>query len=367
MALKAEQRNDSAITADEFLPVELIFNPSWWYHTAGISFDESFYLDAEARIRNDVTMRRVLHGRFGELGLGEADPRPRPIIGSKFVAGGFVVPALLGAPIEFSTAAAPQPKPVKLSAEQIDSLEKPDFQELWPMREIIRDMDALEARYGPGSLVGDLNTDGLLNAAYHFYGGDLFIDFYETPERVRRLLDIIGELIVDVALYVRGRTGTCSVSVNRMIERVNPALFLHANCSVQMISPDSYREMQLPAEKRMARRIQPYGIHHCGENMHRIAPVYAELPAVFFDVGWGSDIARCREVLPDAFLNLRLSPIRMLQCTPAEIAADTDKLLQAAGPLQKAGVCCINMDYGTPDANILAMYEVICRYRHFGA
>jgi hypothetical protein len=134
-----------------------------------------------------------------------------------------------------------------------------------------------------------------------------------------------------------------------------------------MISPESYREMQPPLEMRMAERIQPYGIHHCGENMHRIAPAYAELPAVFFDVGWGSDVALCRKMLPDAFLSLRMCPVRMLQRTPAEIAADAEKLLLAAGPLQKVGVCCINMDYGTPDENIFALFDVIRRYRRYGA
>ena len=46
-------------TAREFLPIKLVFNPNWWCHTAGISFGESFYLDAEARIQNDVLMQRV--------------------------------------------------------------------------------------------------------------------------------------------------------------------------------------------------------------------------------------------------------------------------------------------------------------------
>jgi uroporphyrinogen-III decarboxylase len=354
-------------TEREFLPVELIVNPNWWNHAAGISFDESFYLDAETRIQNDVIMRRVLHERFGDMGLGEPDPQPRPVIGSPYVAGGFVVPALLGAEIKFELAAAPQPHAIHLTREQIEALEKPIFRELWPMRQIIEDMDKLEARFGPGSLAGDLNTDGLLNAAYHFCGQELFLDFYEAPERVRRLLEMIGELIVDIALYVRSRTGSCSISVNPMVGRVDPAMFLHANCSVQMISPDSYRAMQLPVEMRMAERIQPFGIHHCGENMHKIAPAYAELQAVFFDVGWGSDVALCRQALPDAFLNLRLSPIRMLQCTPAEIAADTERLLRAAGPLENVGVCCINMDHGTPDENIFAMFDVVRRYRSYGA
>jgi uroporphyrinogen-III decarboxylase len=349
----------------EFLPVELVFNPNWWHQTTGISFDKSFYFDAETRIQNDVTMRRVLHERYGDLGLGEADPQPRPIIGSRHVAGGFVIPALLGSDIIFAPDAAPQPKPVDLSTAQIETLEKPDFRKTWPMNELITDMDALEAKYG--YLVGDVNTDGLLNAAYHLYGQQLFLDFYQAPQLAKRLLDLVGELIVDVASYIRQRTGSCSISVNRMVKHVDPGLFLHANCSVQMISPDSYRQMQLPVEQRMAERIQPFGVHHCGDNMHRIAAVYAELPAIYFEVGWGSDVARCREALPDAFLNLRLSPMRMLQGTPQEIAGDTEKLLLAAGPLEKVGICCINMDYGTPDDNVFAMFEVVQRYRRYGA
>jgi len=344
---------------DRVLPVELVFNPNWWHQTAGISFDQSFYLDPAVRIQNDLVMRRVLYERFGDLGLGEADPQPRPVIGSPYVAGGFVIPALMGAQILFASDAAPQPEPLQWT--EVESWQKPDFRNLWPMRELIEQMDALEAEYG--YLVGDLNTDGLLNAAYHFYGADLFADFYHSPERVRRFLDQIGELIVDVALYIRERTGSCSISVNRMVERIDRSIFLHANCSVQMISPRSYQEIQLPIEQKMARRIQPYGIHHCGDNLHLHAKAYAQLPLTFIDVGWGSDVAECRRALPQVFLNLRLSPVRMLTCSPVEIAADTRKLLQDAAPLELAGVCCINMDYGTPDENIFAMVEVVEEYR----
>jgi uroporphyrinogen-III decarboxylase len=357
----------SLTTVDQFLPIELVFNPNWWHKTAGISFKEPFYLDPATRIQNDITMRRVLYERYGKLGMGEADPQPRPIIGSVHVAGGFVIPALLGAEIQFADAEAPQPLPVSLSKAQLAAFEKPDFRALWPMNELIHQMDALEDEYG--TLVGDLNTDGLLNAAYHLYGQDLFLDFYMDPTTVRRLLEIIGELIVDVALYVRGRTGDCSIAVNRMAAHIDRGLFLHANCSVQMISPDSYREMHLPVEEAMAARIRPFGVHHCGDNMHRIAPEYAKLGATFFDVGWGSDVAECRHHLPTAFLNLRLNPVRMLQATPDEIASDTEHLLQAAaesGSLANVGICCINMDYGTPDDNLWAMYDVVERYRRTG-
>ena len=353
------------VQSTEFLPVELVFNPNWWHHTAGISFDEAFYLDAETRIRNDVIMRRVLHERYGELGLGEADPQPRPIIGSMHVAGGFVIPALLGAPVRFEVNAAPQPEPIHLTADQIDALPLPDWKNLWPMKQLLADMDALEAQYG--YVIGDLNTDGLLNAAYHFYGQDLFADFYHAPDRVRRFLGLIGELIAEVAGYVYSRTGSYSVAVNRMAAHLTPTPFLHANCSVQMISPRSYREMQLPIERRLAAQLQPFGIHHCGDNLQRVAAEYATLPLAYVEAGWGSDVRRVREALPAVFLNLRLSPMRMLQCTPQEIAEDTEKLLRAAGPLEKVGVCCINLDHGTPDGNLYAMFEVVQRYRRYGA
>ncbi|NOZ72160.1 MAG: hypothetical protein GXP38_09645 [Chloroflexi bacterium] len=352
-------------TADQFLPIELVFNPNWWYQTAGIAFDESFYFDPQKRIENDVIMRRVLYERYGEIGMGEADPQPRPIIGSLHVAGGFVIPALLGAKIWFEKDAAPQPLPLELSIAQIEALEKPDFRTTWPIKEFIAQMDALEAEWG--YVVGDMNTDGILNTAYHLYGQQSFLDFYEAPERIRRILDLIGELIVDVALYLRERTGSCSISVNRMVKHVDPRMFFHANCSVQMISPKSYRQIHLPVEKRMAERIQPFGIHHCGDNLHLVAPEYAALPLKMVGVGWGSDVALVRQALPDAFLNLRLSPVRMLQATPQEIAADTENLLQMAGPLEQVGICCINMDYGTPDENLFAMVEVVERYRRYGA
>lgn len=347
-----------------FLPFELVFNPNWWCQTAGISFDEGFYLDPDTRVRNDVTMRRVLWQRYGDLGLGEADPQGRPVIGSLHVAGGFVIPALLGAEIRFAPDAAPQPLPRRLTADEIDALEKPDWRALWPMNALIDQMAALEAEYG--YVMGDLNTDGLLNAAYHFYGEDLFADFYLAPQRVTRLLSLIGELIVDVALTVRSRTGSCSISVNRMVERVDPAIFLHANCSVQMISPASYQQLHLPVEQAMAQRVRPFGIHHCGSNLHKVAAAYAELLPALVDVGWGSDVAAVAAALPGAFLNLRLSPVRMLHNTPPEVAADAEYLLQAADDLARVGLCCINMDYGTPDDNIWAVAEVAERYRRAG-
>lgn len=349
------------ITPDRFLPLELIFNPNWWNKMAGISFEKPFYFDAKTREANDVLMRRVLFERFGAFGFGEEDPRPQPVIGSQFVAGGFIIPGLLGADIRFSSAEAPQPLPKAFSRQDIESFSRPVMKNTWPMNELIRSWDEQEKEYG--YLIGDLNTDGLLNAAYHFYGPELFTDLLEEPDRPEKFMQEISELIIETASYIHNRTGSYSVSVNRMVSHLNPAPFIHANCSVQMISPRIYSRSQLPIEQKMAEMIQPFGIHHCGVQMEKYAKEYAKIPVDFCDVGWGSDPRKCREALPEAFLNLRLSPIRLLHCTPEEAAADAEYLLCSIGPLDNTGICCINMDYGTPDENIIAICETVEKYR----
>ena len=64
------------------------------------------------------------------------------------MAGGFIIPALLGAQISFVKDAAPQPMPMNLNVQQIEALEKPDFLRTWPMNVFVKQMDDLEAESG---------------------------------------------------------------------------------------------------------------------------------------------------------------------------------------------------------------------------
>ena len=55
----------------------------------------------------------------------------------------------------------------------------------------------------------------------------------------------------------------------------------------------------------------------------------------------------------------------MLQGLARRIAADTACCGQRS--TGRVGVCCVNMDAGTPDDNIFAMFDVVQRYRAYGA
>jgi len=43
-----------------FLPVEVVFHPNWWYHTAGITFDREFFFDPDRRVNDEMLMKRTL-------------------------------------------------------------------------------------------------------------------------------------------------------------------------------------------------------------------------------------------------------------------------------------------------------------------
>jgi uroporphyrinogen-III decarboxylase len=354
------------ITSPIFLPVEVVFHPHWWHRNCGLDFDEPFFHDPDVRVEAERRMRQLLYDRFGGVGMGEKDAKPRPVIGPVHNGLGYVIPALLGCKVEFFPDSSPQVITADMTEEEILALDVPDVTKTWPMQEIINMMDFLESRYG--YLEGDICCEGVQNVALYLRGNQLYVDYYENPSLAHHVLEIVTETILQVAKYVRSRTHTTSISCNRTLALLQPAIHMTANCSVTMISNGTYEEFILPYDKYLAEHLSPYGIHYCGTDMDRLLEGFAKVTGCeFFDVGWGSDVQACRGVFPHAWFNLRLSPVKLLTCTPDEVRSDTEKLLLAGKPLQNASVCCINMDYGTPDENVFAIYEAVEEFRRQGA
>lgn len=350
------------IEAQTFLPADIIFHPHWWHKNYGLTFGEDFFFDAATRVQSERMMRRCLYERFGDCGLGELNPEQCPVIGPVHLAAGFMASAVLGCEVRFFESASPQVVPRNLTDDQIMSLEIPDILNTSPMRELVSMMDELESEYG--YLEGDVNWGGVQNVALDLRGQQLFVDYHLNPALATHLLDVVAETELQMASYIASRTGTTSLTTNRIIASVDPRINLHSNCSVVMVSNDVYEKHLLRYDQYLAENLQPYGIHFCGNNMEHVRKGFAKVEkAGFFDVGWGSSVALCREALPDAFFSLRLSPVRLKDLTTEEIRQDVEGLLQQAASLDKVAVCCINMDYGTPDDNIREIFKVVEEYR----
>ncbi|MEW5721436.1 MAG: hypothetical protein AB1817_22605, partial [Chloroflexota bacterium] len=230
----SSQTQAKKITPKIFLPVEIVFHPSWWHKHFGIKFDEAFFFDPLKRVESERAMRAALHARFGDLGMGEPNAAPRPVIGPVHLAAGFLPSAVLGCDIKYYDHASPEVIPAQLTDAQVMALEVPDLESNPAFQKLIALMDALEAQYG--KIEGDVNWEGVQNVALNLRGQQLFVDYYENPALARRLLDVCARTIEAMAQYVRRRTGSNSIAVNRIVGAVDPRVSLHSNCTVAMIS-----------------------------------------------------------------------------------------------------------------------------------
>ncbi len=344
-------------TTKNRLPCEVVFHPDWWSHHAGIVFNEDYFFDPETRVAAEQRHRQVLFDKFGSLGLGEENAEKKPVIGPVHIAAGFVVSALLGCKIRFNDDGPPEVLPRAMSDDEVMALDVPDVTNTYPMNKLLPLMDELEAKYG--YVEGDVDWNGLLNTALDLRGQNFMMDYYTNPDLVKHLLDVIYETTLETVNLIRKRTGTSSTAVNRIVGVVDPTINLHSNCSVTMISKDTYDEFHLPYELKLADQLRPYGIHHCGNDMHKVAESYAKSDPVLLDVGWGSNIAFCREKLPNSILSLRIDPVQMNTWTPDEVQRHVSRCIEAGGPLDQLAVCCINMDKNVPEENVFKLFETV--------
>ena len=132
-----------------------------------------------------------------------------------------MVPAVAGCRIVLEKDKLPWPNPLNLDDDAIMRLEVPDILNAPPMKDMIRQMDYLEAKYG--RIVGDINTTGVLNLAFKLRGEQLYIDMYEHPEIVHRTMRIAAESMIPLFKYVHARTGTGAVDVTPMAD---PAIYV---------------------------------------------------------------------------------------------------------------------------------------------
>lgn len=343
------------------IPVDVVFHARWWHENYGITFDEGFFLNPLRRVEDERRMRAALYERFGDLGLGEKDAKPRPVVGPVLLATGHVLTTLFGCEVIFREDTGPEVVALNLSAEKVMALELPVLAKhpIWQAH--IKMMDALEERFG--YLEGDIPVHGVINAALEIRGQEFLIDLLKNPPLVDHLGWLIARTSAAMASELRKRTGSSSITINRIIKHIDPVIHIVPNCSVQMISPKTYQDRLLKFDQYLLQELSPAGFHHCGNNGHLHAPVYAKAHPVYMDVGWGSDVAAVRRALPDAWLSLRLGPVKLLTCSVEEVYEGVWRLLDAAGGARRAAVTCVNLDYGTPDENVRAIFHTVEAYK----
>jgi uroporphyrinogen-III decarboxylase len=334
------------------LQYDVTFHPRWWHKQTGISFGEEFFFDPEYRIEADMKMRQVLFAKFGDFGLGEMNPAPRPLLGSDLIASGFLHSALLGCAIQFAHDDPPAVLCANLSDEAIMTMTTPqlDKSEWW--RRIQTQIDYLQLKYS--RVDSCINLMGVQNIALDLRGQELFIDYYEKPELVHHLLQVCTQTAIAVGSRLRAVSRDVSAGVTAIVRKTVPEVYLTSNCSVEMVSLDIYRAYLLPYDQMLAREFQPFGIHHCGQTMEHVADGYKEVDQLqFAEVGAFSDLAVIRQKLPNTHLNARYSPVRLKDRSLTGISEDILQMTEAGGSANNLSLSCVGIDDTVSDEQVI--------------
>lgn len=336
---------------------DITFHPKWWYKNADIHFTKEFFDEPEYRMDCDVKMRRALYEHFGEYGIGEKDPKRRPLIGSDLLACGYLHSQIMGCDIVFEEDNSPQVVCMGLDEETIEDLEYPNLEtnEVWLATK--KQMEYLQDKYG--SVETHINLMGIQNIALDLMGQELMVAYYTNPEAIEELLGHITDMSITIGKEFQKYSKVISAGVTAITKQTVPECYLTSNCSVEMISNDLYEEFLLKYDQQLADAFGNFAVHHCGQSMEHVVEGYSKLKGLTFaEVGAGSDLAAVRAKLPDVFLNARYSPARLLSAAEDEIRDEVAALKNAGDTGNgKFSISCVGIDQNVPDDKILAFLK----------
>ncbi|MCP4452795.1 MAG: hypothetical protein GY809_15135 [Planctomycetes bacterium] len=341
------------------LPVDIVLAPAWWHTHEGMTFDEDFFYHPAKRVEAERRMEQALYDRWGQFGLGSDRDKDLPQVGAVHLAAGYLLSEMLGCEVQYKEDTPPQVLPANMDELCVDfeaAFHSPAYLRFQQL------VDALKSQHG--YLTGDVNWSGVLNLALDLRGERFFMDLYDQPDQARAFLGTIAKVISTFIGRIAKETGTTSISVNRTVRHFPEPICLHSTCSLTMISAPDYESFLMPIDSDWSETYGPYGIHYCGHDPHRHAEAFARLPRLdFLDVGWGGDVKQLRKHLPNTFLNIRLSPVEIINQSTAEIREVIIRLVQDSGDPSLTGVCCINMDDKVTDDKITAIFETVQELR----
>jgi uroporphyrinogen-III decarboxylase len=340
-------------------PFDVTFHPQWWNTHAQVSFSEDFFNDPHIRMDADLRMRRTLHECFGSWGFGQKKPERRPLIDTDLVAGEYLQALMLGCDVKYYDNSYPETIPACITDEEIEALECPDLDSSEAWIRIEDQMKLLKKEFG--FVESYLDLHGIQNLALDLRGQQLFVDYYENEESVYKLLSVCTDLIIKVGKRIQSYSDTLSVGVTSIVRMVQPQMFIVSNCTVDMISPDMYETYLLPCDQAICRSFPLFGVHHCGKHTEMFAESYRNVGKLYFvEVGAGSDCKKVRKIFPETHLNLRYSPVRLMEVSRSELKKDIKAMLCDGGwPEKPVSVSCVGIDDGTDFKNIESFMSVL--------
>lgn len=320
------------------------FTPAWFRQHIPLDYGIRWHTDPLHRRRSFVQMAETLNRVFPELRLGG---NPWEITGSisQIQTCAFMA-ALFDREILYYSDNWPVNPPRSLSADEVENLEAPSFQTTPVFEDLMRQMEIIEKEWG--SVPGELNYQGVLNTAFRLRGEEIFVDMVERPAPAHHLLNVVCDTMIRVIDAVHTRQRQSGVNKNA---------FVTANCVVNMISSEMYREYVMPYDKRLSDHFELFGIHNCAWRVDPYAQAYSEIRALgYLDFGLDSDLAMLKRAFPCTTLSAMYSPVDLARKSVEDIRADLARLYDSIG---RCKIIVADIEAGTPNQRIRDFYRLV--------
>ena len=324
------------------------FSHDWWFQNYGYVFDEAFYLNARNKIQIMRAMDEIMQERFPYYtnpgGLkGSLISNPTIAVepfGHRFI------PALFGCEINYSKDTTPWAGHVDLTDDEIMNmpfLTPDEFGRNDKAQTILR--QAEEMRDLGHECSTQQNTGSVINTAIYLRN-NLFTDFYDKPDVIHRLFDLITnrmECSLEYFAEVDGRV--CDIGVG--------------NCCVCMLSPSVYETYNRPCDDHMMKMAKKLGVRFSIHQDSDVTPYigsYKTFDYLYsFDVGQDTDLVLFRSAFPEVIMNIFVYSVWLLENDNIAIEKGIKDMISEAGPPELTGISCYDIDARTSDDKIEAL------------
>lgn len=343
IGIAAPARREPAGGSESPLRAVYGFEPRWFHARLGVDFGERWHADPLYRRATLEEMRDEL--RRALPGIDQWDDAARCV---NTIAGAYgvgVLPLVFGVPLRYYPDRWPHPEPgCELSEDEILRLDAGEMLASPFAESLVQQVETLAAA---GPVYGDLNWQGVLNLAFHLRGEQIFVDLVGNPELAGRLFEAITETLIALARRVQARQRASGYAIDLMGV---------SNCTLSMISPRMYERRLRAFDERIARSFERFGVHTCNWDATPYLDAIAALPKVgYIDMGIETDMARARELFPQARRAVLYTP-GWLKEKPAEAQrADLERIARELAPCD---VVVADIPWDTPDSAVLRFEEM---------
>ncbi len=329
---------------EPFLRPEVGFNPSWFHASCNADFSEKWHKDIPLRFELYQKMKDEIKKRFPGYNIGRVlEDRPPDLLTGIYGIG--IMDSIFNRPLKYFTDKWPVPVGDKMTDEEILNLEIPDVENNPFLDHICEQIDNIYKI--TGDVNGYLNWQGNLNTGFRFRGDSIFTDLIVNGSLTDQLFEIISDTYIQAINYIYNKQS--EYGVNNRFATI-------ANCTVNMVGPDVYAQSLLKYDVKISSRFDSLGIHNCAWMLTPYIDHYKKVPRVsYIDMGIDSDLARAKEVFPDARRNCLYTSVDLKNKSEKEIKNDFEFVARNLAPCD---VGLPDVEYDVPDSRIMYVLDL---------